>query len=73
MIEAHDRAVQDFDMIACEIVEIAPIDWREKVTVYLSQVRYTITGFAFWHLKGPRYQQYVMYERGVQLVVEVTY
>jgi len=73
MIIIHDKAVKEFDIIAGEILEASPVEWKERVGVYLLQVRYTITGLAFLHMKSPRHHQYIVYEHGVQFVVKAIY
>ena len=57
ILEMHDQAVREFDQLAAELLsECAPL-FLERLTVFLSHLRYMDTGFAFWHRDCIRYHQ----------------
>jgi Terpene synthase family 2, C-terminal metal binding len=57
IVEIHDRAVREFDRAAIRLLSRCPSNYVERLSVFIAQLRYMDTGFAFWHRDCARYHQ----------------
>ena len=55
ILDIHDQAVQEFDQLAAALLSECAPPFIERLTVFLSHLRYMDTGFAFWHRDCVRY------------------
>ncbi len=59
VLEIHDRAVENFDKIASDILTHCAPAYAESLARVFDHYRYVASGFTRWHIEAPRYRNYV--------------
>jgi len=60
IVRLHNRAVREFDTYSKQLIDQVDTHWKERLSYYLTQVRYMTTGFMKWHSESHRYQRTVI-------------
>jgi hypothetical protein len=67
IIDIHDKTVREFDEIAEQFLLNMEEEWKERMEMYINQLRYADSGYANWHSNAVRYREHVVMENGVYI------
>jgi hypothetical protein len=62
IINIHNKAVEDFDLYATELLQRTSSVWQERLRWFFMVSRFMSTGYSKWHQDCARYLQYVTTE-----------
>jgi hypothetical protein len=71
ILDIHDQAVREFDYLANQFLDQVEEEWKERLAMFINQLRYSGSGFALWHANTVRYRENVITNNEVYYTVRV--